>query len=283
MNQILYTGDNNLNNIEVLKTNKNRNKKIVSNKIGAMAISILVAIPITIIITINVSSLNMTSQAMYQNENLIQQTTSLVQEETNVNDVSNQIKNTEENVKEEQNTNEIINIDTNENINSNTKTENKNATNSSNKTNNKNTTSTNTTSSKKTSSKKSYSTIAYLNIPSLEINYPVLSRTSDALMKISLNKYWGANPNEVGNMCIVGHNYNDSRFFGKLNKIKKGAEVKITDTKGKTLTYKVYKTGTVGPYDTSCTSQLTNGHTEITLITCNYDGSKRFVVKARAN
>ena len=84
-------------------------------------------------------------------------------------------------------------------------------------------------------------------------------------------------------MCIVGHNYNDSRFFGKLNKIKKNAEVKITDMTGKTLTYKVYYTGMKDPYDTSCTSQLTDGHTEITLITCNYDGSKRFVVKARAN
>ena len=71
--------------------------------------------------------------------------------------------------------------------------------------------------------------IANLNIPSLGIKYPVLSSTSTALLKISLNKYWGTNPNEVGNMCIVGHNYEDSRFFGKLNKIKKGAIVKITD------------------------------------------------------
>ena len=84
--------------------------------------------------------------------------------------------------------------------------------------------------------------IANLNIPSLGIKYPVLSSTSTALLKISLNKYWGANPNEVGNMCIVGHNYEDSRFFGKLNKIKKGAIVKITDLTGKTLDYEVYDT-----------------------------------------
>ena len=124
--------------------------------------------------------------------------------------------------------------------------------------------------------------IANLNIPSLGIKYPVLSSTSTALLKISLNKYWGANPNEVGNMCIVGHNYEDSRFFAKLNKIKKGAIVKITDLTGKTLDYEVYHTYTVGPYDTDCTSQLTKGNTEVTLITCNKDGSKRFVVKARA-
>lgn len=134
----------------------------------------------------------------------------------------------------------------------------------------------------KASNGKTYDVIANLNIPSLGIKYPVLSSTSTALLKISLNKYWGANPNEVGNMCIVGHNYEDSRFFGKLNKIKKGAIVKITDLTGKTLDYEVYDTYTVGPYDTDCTSQLTKGNTEVTLITCNKDGSKRFVVKARA-
>ena len=134
----------------------------------------------------------------------------------------------------------------------------------------------------KASNGKTYKVIANLNIPSLGIEYPVLSSTSDALLKISLNKYWGAKPNEVGNMCIVGHNYEDSRFFGKLNKIKNGAIVKITDLTGKTLDYEVYDTYTVGPYDTDCTSQLTKGNTEVTLITCNKDGSKRFVVKARA-
>ena len=134
----------------------------------------------------------------------------------------------------------------------------------------------------KASNGKTYKVIANLNIPSLGIEYPVLSSTSDALLKISLNKYWGANPNEVGNMCIVGHNYEDSRFFGKLNKIENGTIVKITDISGKTLDYEVYDKYVVGPYDTDCTSQLTNGNTEITLITCYKNGTKRLVVKARA-
>lgn len=130
---------------------------------------------------------------------------------------------------------------------------------------------------------KAYDTIAYLSIPSLGINYPVLSKTSEALMKVSLNKYWGPNPNQVGNMCIVGHNYNDSRFFGKLNQIKMGAEIIITEMDGEALSYYVYHTDMIDPYDTKCTSQLTNGRKEITLITCNYDGSQRFIAKARAN
>lgn len=147
-------------------------------------------------------------------------------------------------------------------------------------------TNTNTTSSTNTqntisNTNTSYSVIATLNIPSLGINYPVLSETSDELLKISLNKYWGGDPNEIGNFCIVGHNYKNKTHFGKLSQISNGAIVYLTDNSGRTLTYKVYNTYTIDPYDTSCTSQLTNGKKEVTLITCIEHGTKRFVVKAR--
>ena len=143
------------------------------------------------------------------------------------------------------------------------------------------------TKNRKTSSGKSYTSIGLIRIPSLNIKYQILSKTSEELLKISVNKYWGCNPNEVGNMCIVGHNYKDSRFFGKLPKIKKGAKIYITDLKGKTLTYKVYDTDVIKEDDLSCTSQKTNGRVEITLITCYYEpghkhATKRFIAKARA-
>ena len=129
---------------------------------------------------------------------------------------------------------------------------------------------------------RTYETIAILYIPTLDIQYPVLSSTSKELLKVSLNKYWGPNPNKPGNFCIVGHNYNDEKFFGKLNNIKIGEFVQLTDMSGKTLQYKVYDTYVVDPDDTDCTSQLTNGETEITLITCTRDFKQRFIVKARA-
>lgn len=135
---------------------------------------------------------------------------------------------------------------------------------------------------------ENYTVIGVLNIPSLNIEYPILSETSTQLLKVSLNKYWGANPNEVGNMVVVGHNYKNNKFFSNLSKIQHGEIVKITDLEGKTLDYKVYDTFVIDPYDNSCTSQLTDGKTEITLITCHYENgsnhaTKRFVVKARAN
>ena len=133
-----------------------------------------------------------------------------------------------------------------------------------------------------------YTVIGTLNIPSLGIEYPILSETSTQLLKVSLNKYWGAYPNEVGNMVVVGHNYKNNKFFSKLPNIEIGAIVKITDLTGRTLDYKVYATDVIDPYDNTCTSQLTNGQTEVTLITCYYENgnahaTKRFVAKARAN
>ena len=133
-----------------------------------------------------------------------------------------------------------------------------------------------------------YSTIATINIPKIGVNYPILDGQTDSveeteyLLKISPIKFWGANPNEVGNFCIVGHNYRDTRFFSKVLTLENGDLVYITDDRGKTVTYSVYDKYEVDPEDTSCTSQLTDGRREITLITCTNDSKLRVIVKAKA-
>lgn len=132
-----------------------------------------------------------------------------------------------------------------------------------------------------TDSGKEYYIDSVLNIPSLEINYPVLSETSDELLKISLNKFWGPEANEVGNYVIVGHNYKNKTFFGKLPDIEMGAMVELTDLTGKTIQYKVYDKYLVDPTNVECTSQRTDGKRELTLITCNSTGKQRHVIKCR--
>lgn len=128
---------------------------------------------------------------------------------------------------------------------------------------------------------ETYTTDAVLNIPSLSINYPVLSNTSEELLKVSLNKFWGPNPNEVGNYVIVGHNYRNKKMFGKLSDIQNGDVVELTDNSGKTIKYRVYNKFIVDPDDVACTSQRTNGTREVTLITCSSNLKQRLVVKAR--
>ena len=264
MNQILFVPDDyKKNNINIIKKYLNFGAQLKRKR--------LFIFPLVFSLAIGISSYKIyamvTDMQDTKNDNYVQ-VSNTQPDNVELNNIQQNIENSENNVNTNNSTkNEENTID-------NTKEETKVATDS----NAKKT----KTATYKASNGKSYKVIATLNIPSLGIKYPVLSSTSEELLKISLNKYWGANPNEVGNMCIVGHNYEDSRFFGKLNKIKKGAIVKITDLSGKTLDYEVYDSYVVGPYDTDCTSQLTNGNTEITLITCYKNGTKRLVVKARA-
>lgn len=142
-------------------------------------------------------------------------------------------------------------------------------------------TTSNTINSEITANGQSYTTEAILDYPKLGINYPVLSEETDELLKISLCKYWGPNPNKVGNYVIVGHNYKNGKMFGKLSSAEIGDEINLKDLNGETVTYSVYNKYVVEPTDVSCTSQLTNGQREITLITCTNYGQQRLVVKAR--
>lgn len=127
-----------------------------------------------------------------------------------------------------------------------------------------------------------YYTIATINIPSINCYYPILNLTTDELLKISPCYFWGAEPNKPGNFCIVGHNYRSDKFFSKVPKLENGEIIEIKDLTGKTVKYKVYDKYIVEPEDVSCTSQLTDGKTEITVITCTNDSKKRIVVKATA-
>ena len=93
---------------------------------------------------------------------------------------------------------------------------------------------------------------------------------------------WGPNPNEVGNLCIAGHNYKSTKFFSNISKLEIGDIINITDLSGRTVQYSVYTKYEADPNDTSCTSQKTDGKVEITLLTCTNDLQRRTVIKARA-
>lgn len=139
-----------------------------------------------------------------------------------------------------------------------------------------------------TSKGAKYTTVAVIEIPKINITYPVIysndtsDQTVEDLLKISVVKYWGPEANQPGNFCIVGHNYHNKRFFSKASTLTNGDVIYITDTNNKTLEYKVYDNYVVEPEDLRCTSQLTNGATDITLITCTMTGKQRTIIKARA-
>ena len=132
-----------------------------------------------------------------------------------------------------------------------------------------------------------YKSVATISIPKINVNYPVLQGETgtteevESLLKSAPCKYWGGEPNEVGNFCIVGHNYKRDVFFSKVPTLVVGDTIQLTDLTGRTITYVVYDKYTVDPTDTSCTTQLTGGKKEVTLITCTDDTKQRVVVKTK--
>ena len=132
-----------------------------------------------------------------------------------------------------------------------------------------------------TESGQEYYTMAIIDIPSIDVHYPVLNLTTDELLRISPTKFHGPSPNEEGNFCIVGHNYRNKKFFSKVPTLENGEIIQITDLTGRMIEYEVYDKYVVDPSDVSCTSQLTDGQKIVTLITCTNDSKQRVIVKAR--
>lgn len=123
--------------------------------------------------------------------------------------------------------------------------------------------------------------IGIIEIEKIKLNYPILSTQSKELLEISPCRFAGPLPNNVGNLCIAGHNYADKRFFGRLKELSLNDKISIYDLSGKKLDYIIYEKREILSTDLSCTSQDTNGNIIVTLITCNNISGKRLQIKAK--
>lgn len=132
-----------------------------------------------------------------------------------------------------------------------------------------------------------YTIESRLKIPKIGLDYKVLSATSPDLLFVSLNKFFGPSPNQIGNYCIAGHYYSSNKMFGYLHKLQNGDRATLTDltTKnGETVEYEVYYKDVIEPTDVEVTDQRPawqNGVRELTLMTCTNHGKQRLIVKLR--
>ncbi len=129
--------------------------------------------------------------------------------------------------------------------------------------------------------KSSLFVIGMIKIDKINLNYPILSQSSKELLKMSICRFAGPLPNEVGNLCIAGHNYVDYKLFSRLNELKKNDVVQIYDYTGNKIDYTVYDKYEVEIDDLSCTSQNVGNKRILTLLTCNNVNGTRIVVKAK--
>lgn len=128
---------------------------------------------------------------------------------------------------------------------------------------------------------KGYDVCAKLEIPIIELETYVLQNYSVQALNISVTKFWGVNPNQIGNFCVAGHNFINKNMFKNLKKLNIGDKIILTDNEIGQVEYEVFDIYKVIPEDTSCLYPTTEGKREITLITCTSDSEKRIIVKAK--
>lgn len=128
---------------------------------------------------------------------------------------------------------------------------------------------------------RGYDVLAKLEIPNINLETYILKTYSTAALNISVTKFWGANPNEIGNFCVAGHNFVNKNMFHNLKNLKIGNHFFISDNTNGKIEYEIYDIYTVFPNDVSCLSQETEGIKIVTLITCTNDSKKRIIVKAQ--
>lgn len=120
-----------------------------------------------------------------------------------------------------------------------------------------------------------------IEIPKIDLYYPVFSNLSEDLLKISPCKFYGNTPDTNGNICIAGHNYDNSLFFSKLSTLSENDEIYIFDNNGNQYVYLVYNIYEVIDSDLSPIFDYEQNEKTLTLVTCNNFNSNRIILKAK--
>ena len=128
---------------------------------------------------------------------------------------------------------------------------------------------------------KGYKVEGIIEIPKINIKYPIIDHTNEETMKVSITKFWGPQANEIGNYTVAGHNNKDGTMFGKTKYLQIGDKIKLTNLKNETIEYEVFKIYSIDPDDVSCVESVESETREVTLITCTNGHKNRLVTKAR--
>ena len=126
-----------------------------------------------------------------------------------------------------------------------------------------------------------YNVIGLIKIPAIDLEYPIIERTTKESMRLSISRFYGGDINEPGNVSLAGHNNYSGTMFGKNNKLKLGDKVFLTDLTSRTIEYEIYDIFVTDPNDTSILETKEKDIGEVTLITCKNGRSERLIIKAR--
>ncbi len=127
---------------------------------------------------------------------------------------------------------------------------------------------------------KGFPVAGTIQIPKINLEYPVLEELTKAALEVSVVKDVGPGLNQIGNTVIVGHDSRNGVFFSNNKNLSEGDEIYITDKTGTKLKYIIYKIYTTTPEDSSHMERDTKGKREVTLSTCSDNSKSRLIICA---
>ena len=117
--------------------------------------------------------------------------------------------------------------------------------------------------------------IGTLEIPSLDLELPVLSEWNYPNLRVAPCRYVGSA--YQGNLIIAAHNY--PSHFGNLKHLQEGEIVRFTDVDGNRFMYKVVVRETLEPTAIDEMQSEEEGAWDLTLFTCTIGGQSRVTVR----
>ena len=121
--------------------------------------------------------------------------------------------------------------------------------------------------------------IGLIEIPSINLKYPILEGIDDTVLKQAVGHFpSSALPGEGSNTTLIGHNnFILAEPFKRLSLLSEGDVINII-TQNTTYKYQVVKYYIVDAYNTDIVSP--SDEEKLTLVTCTDDAQDRFVVEA---
>lgn len=128
---------------------------------------------------------------------------------------------------------------------------------------------------------KSNYILGIIEIKSINLYYPIFAYYSDNDLKVSPCRFYGPEPGKVGNICILGHNYNSNMFFSNVNLLKVNNKIVLYDNSQNAFNYFVESVYEVNNNDFSPIYDYDKNEKNLTLITCNNINNNRIIIRAR--
>ena len=119
-----------------------------------------------------------------------------------------------------------------------------------------------------------------IEIPKLDISYPIFSNLSEENLKLSPCRFYGPSLTENGNICIAGHNYDNNKFFSNLDDLNLSDNIIIYDNNRIRYLYKIFDIYEVKENDLSPIFSYDLNAKTLTLITCNNLNKNRLIIKS---